>query len=101
MPGELPARYQVITGRTASRALAETLPLRVVDKYVEYKDGLLTTNPYKVSSWECDPPYEGYRSVRLVGEYRALLWIDDDEMTVNVFAIGRRSDIYNPGLAPS
>lgn len=100
MPDEAP-RYRVVTAPTAARALANTLPLRIVEKYLEYKNGDLARNPHRVGSWGLDPPYEGHKSLRLGGEYRAIYWIDDDEMIVNVVAIGRRADIYRPGSAPS
>jgi mRNA-degrading endonuclease RelE of RelBE toxin-antitoxin system len=73
--------------------------MHIVNKFLQYRDHELAANPRRVSSWDLDPPYEGYRSVRLGGQYRAIIEIDDDELTVTVVAIGHRADIYRPGSA--
>ncbi|HST66057.1 MAG TPA: type II toxin-antitoxin system RelE/ParE family toxin [Mycobacteriales bacterium] len=87
-------RYQVRYTRTARRALADELPLHVVDAVLALLDGDLASGPHRVGK-PLRPPLEGTWSARR-GTYRILYEIDDNARVVLVTAIEARADAYRP-----
>lgn len=87
-------RYRVRYTRTARRALADELPLHIVDAVLALLDGDLATRPHRVGK-PLHPPLDGTWSARR-GTYRILYQIDDDQLTVTVTAIEARADAYRP-----
>jgi mRNA-degrading endonuclease RelE of RelBE toxin-antitoxin system len=86
--------YQVELTRTARRALAETLPEKVVHVVVEFMRGPLAENPHRVSK-PLEEPLEGLRSARR-GPYRVIFSIDEQSRVVLVRQIANRDDVYRP-----
>ena len=87
-------RYRVRYTRTARRALADDLPLHIVDAVLALLDGDLATEPHRVGK-PLRPPLDGTWTARR-GTYRSLYEIDDNTRTVTVTAIEPRTDVYRP-----
>jgi mRNA interferase RelE/StbE len=87
-------RYRVRYTRTARRALADALPLHIVDAVLALLDGDLAAEPRRVGK-PLHPPLDGTWSARR-GTYRILYEIDDDTRTVLVTGIEARADAYLP-----
>ena len=87
-------RYRIRYTRTARRALADDLPLHIVDAVLSLLDGDLATTPHRVGK-PLRPPLDGTWTARR-GTYRVLYQIDDSIRTVTVTAIEARADAYRP-----
>ena len=87
-------RYRVRYTRTARRALADELPMHIVDAVLALLDSDLATQPHRVGK-PLRPPLDGTWSTRR-GTYRILYEIDDEARTVLVTAIEARADAYRP-----
>jgi mRNA interferase RelE/StbE len=87
-------RYQIRYTRTARRALADELPLHIVDAVLALLDGDLAIEPHRVGK-PLRPPLDGTWSARR-GTYRILYQIDDAARTVLITAIEARADAYRP-----
>lgn len=84
--------YQVKVAAAAARQLRQ-LPVRVAPALVEFVTSVLPMNPARLSK-PLGGNLEGLRSARR-GDYRVLLWIDDDQETVVVVVrVGHRADVY-------
>jgi mRNA interferase RelE/StbE len=84
------AGYELIVGRPAARAIAETLPEAVSAAVIDFITGSLIENPHRVGR-ELRNELAGIRSARR-GSYRVLYRID--ERTVTVLRIDHRSDVH-------
>jgi len=82
--------YQVKVAAAAARQLRR-LPVRVAPALVEFVTSVLP-NPARLSK-PLGGNLEGLRSARR-GDYRVLLWIDDEQETVVVVRVGHRADVY-------
>ena len=87
-------RYQIRYTRTARRALADELPLHIVDAVLALLDGDLAIEPHRGGK-PLRPPLDGTWSARR-GTYRILYQIDDAARTVLITAIEARADAYRP-----
>jgi mRNA interferase RelE/StbE len=87
-------RYRVRYTRTARRALADELPLHIVDAVLALLDGDLAAEPRRVGK-PLHEPLDGIWTARR-GTYRILYEIDDDGRTVTVTGIEARADAYPP-----
>lgn len=85
------ARYRVEVSAAARRQLHQ-LPERVAAAVVEFITVVLPDNPARLSK-PLTGGLEGLRSARR-GDYRVLLWIDDDHARVLVIRVAHRSDAY-------
>ena len=83
--------YQVKVAAAAARQLRR-LPVRMAPAIVEFVTSVLPMNPARLSK-PLGGNLEGLRSARR-GDYRVLLWIDDDQETVVVVRVGHRADVY-------
>lgn len=82
-----------LTGR-ARRALAEALPLTVVAAVVEFLDGPLAAEPYRVGK-PLQAPLDGRYAARR-GTYRVIYQVDEKTQTVTVEQIAHRRAAYRP-----
>lgn len=80
---------------TAARRQLHRLPDRVALAIVEFITVVLPDNPARLSK-PLTGELEGLRSARR-GDYRVLLWIDEDESTVVVVRVAHRADVYRTG----
>ena len=87
-------RYRVRYTRTARRALADELPLHIVDAVLALLDDDLAAEPHRVGK-PLRPPLDGTWTARR-GTYRILHEVDDNTRTVTVTAIEARADAYLP-----
>jgi mRNA-degrading endonuclease RelE of RelBE toxin-antitoxin system len=87
-------RYRVRYTRTARHALADELPLHIVDAVLALLDGDLATEPPRIGK-PLRSPLDGTWTARR-GTYRILCEIDDDAHTVLITAIEARADAYRP-----
>lgn len=87
-------RYRVRYTRTARRALADELPLHIVDAVLALLDGDLAVEPRRVGK-PLHEPLDGIWTARR-GTYRVLYEIDDDARSVLVTGIEARADAYRP-----
>ncbi len=71
------------------------LPERVAVAIVEFITTVLPENPARLSK-PLTGELEGLRSARR-GDYRVLLWIDEDASTVVIVRVAHRADVYRPG----
>lgn len=85
--------YRLQMARSAARALAETLPEGIATAAVEFVNGPLLDNPYRVGK-RLRPPLDGKWSARR-GQYRVIYQIDDAESTVMVLQVTHRRDTYH------
>ncbi len=79
----------------SARRQVRTLPERVAVAIVEFMTTVLVETPTRLSK-PLTSELEGLRSARR-GDYRMLLWIDDDALTVVVVRVAHRADVYRPG----
>lgn len=86
--------YRLRVSASARRQL-HRLPERAAVAIVEFITTILTENPAR-SSKPLTGELEGLRSARR-GDYRVLLWIDEDESTVVIVRVAHRADVYRPG----
>lgn len=87
-----PKKYTIILSKLARRALAEELPLRIVEAVVAFINGPLAENPYRVGKQLLEPLFPMFSARR--GEYRILYFIDEDQVFVEVVQIEHRSVVY-------
>ncbi len=87
-------RYRIRYAPTARRALADELPLHIVDAVLALLDGDLAAEPHRVGR-PLRPPLDGTRTARR-GTYRIAYEIDDNAHTVLVTAIEARADTHRP-----
>jgi mRNA-degrading endonuclease RelE of RelBE toxin-antitoxin system len=90
--------HEIRLTRPARRALAETLPEKIVHAVVEFMQGPLAENPQRVSK-ALEAPLDGLRSARR-GPYRIVLSVDDQNMVVLIRQIAHRDDVYRPPTEP-
>lgn len=86
--------YRVQVSAPARRQL-HRLPDRVALAIVEFITVVLPDNPARLSK-PLTGQLEGLRSARR-GDYRVLLWIDEDESTVVIVRVAHRADAYRAG----
>jgi len=86
--------YQLHTGPSARRAIAEQLPTGVAFAVAEFITGPLLDNPHRVGKRLIRPPLQGSYSARR-GAYRIIYDIDERTRTVTITAIDYRADIYH------
>ena len=86
--------YRVEVSASARRQL-HRLPERVAVAVVEFITTVLADTPARASK-PLTGGLEGLRSARR-GDYRVLLWIDEDAATVVVVRVAHRADVYRPG----
>jgi mRNA interferase RelE/StbE len=84
--------YQIKLSRTAIRALANDLPMAVVDAVLELMRGDLAEEPKRVGK-PLGGSLVGQWSARR-GVYRILYKIDEDAEQIMVLDIGHRADVY-------
>ncbi len=87
-----PQKYTITLSKLARRALAEELPLRIVEAVVAFINGPLAENPYRVGKQLHEPLFPMFSARR--GEYRILYFIDEDQVFVEVVKIEHRSVVY-------
>ena len=85
-------RYRLVVSPTARRQLAESLPEAVATAAYEFIVGPLLENPQRVGK-RLHPPLADRHSARR-GTYRLIYRIDEDQRTVTVLTVVRRSDAY-------
>lgn len=85
------ALYRLEVSAAARRQLHE-LPDRVAAAVVEFLTVVLPDNPARLSK-PLTGGLEGLRSARR-GDYRVLLWIDEDDRSVVVVRVAHRADAY-------
>ncbi|MBW3648820.1 MAG: type II toxin-antitoxin system RelE/ParE family toxin [Actinobacteria bacterium] len=83
--------YRLEVSAAARRQLHQ-LPERVAAAVVEFITAVLPGNPARLSK-PLTGGLEGLRSARR-GDYRVLLWIDEDDHRVVVVRVAHRSDAY-------
>lgn len=71
-----------------------TLPEKVVTAAINFITGPLSDNPQRVGGL-LTGHLEGARSSRILGAYRILYRVDEDDHRVSVFRIGHRRDVYH------
>lgn len=86
--------YHVQVSASARRQL-QRLPERVAVAIVEFITTTLAENPNRLSK-PLTSELEGLRSARR-GDYRVLLWIDEEASTVVIVRVAHRADVYRPG----
>jgi len=86
--------YRIQVTAPARRQL-DQLPGRIAAAVVEFLTTVLPTNPVRLSK-PLTGEFEGLRSARR-GDYRVLLWIDEDEATVVIVRVAHRADVYRAG----
>lgn len=89
-----PRPYTVRVSAPARRQL-HRLPHRAALAVVEFITVVLPDNPERVSE-PLTGDLDGLRSARR-GDYRVLLWIDEDDSTVVVVRVAHRADAYRGG----
>ncbi len=62
---------------------------------VEFMTTVLVSNPARLST-PLTGELEGLRNARR-GDYRVLLWIDEDASAVVIVRVAHRADAYRPG----
>lgn len=87
-------RHHLVVSASAERQL-ERLPGRVAAAVVEFITTVLRESPARVSK-PLTGDLEGLRSARR-GDYRVLLWIDEETRTVVAVRVAHRADVYRPG----
>lgn len=92
MRSEPACRLQV---SASARRQLHRLPDRVAVAIVEFITTVLAENPARLSK-PLTGEFEGLRSARR-GDYRVLLWIDEDASTVVIVRVAHRADVYRPG----
>lgn len=85
-------RYRVRYTRTARCALADELPLHIVDAVLALLDGDLAVEPHRVGK-PLHEPLDGTWTARR-GTYRILYVIDDHARVVLITGIEARADAY-------
>ncbi len=86
--------YALQVSASARRQL-HGLPERVAVAIVEFITAVLPENPARLSK-PLTGELEGLRSARR-GDYRVLLWIDEDASKVVIVRVAHRADAYRPG----
>ena len=79
----------------SARRQLHRLPDRVAVAIVEFITTVLAENPAGLSK-PLTGEFEGLRSARR-GDYRVLLWIDEDASTVVIVRMAHRADVYRLG----
>jgi mRNA interferase RelE/StbE len=87
-----PTKYAITLSKLARKALAEDLPLRIVEAVMAFIEGPLAENPYRVGKQLNEPLFPMYSARR--GEYRILYFIDQDQVFVEIVKIEHRSVVY-------
>ncbi len=86
------AGYEVRLSRSASRALAEKLPLGVASAIWEFVVDPLADNPRRLGK-PLTGQLVGRHSARR-GSYRVVYVIDDDSRVITVLRIDHRRNVY-------
>lgn len=86
-------QYEPRLAPAARRAIAAKLPSDVAFAAVEFINGPLTENPYRVGK-ELNEPLDGIRSARLMREWRILYTVEEKEQTLTIRDIRHRRDAY-------
>ena len=86
--------YRLQVSPSARRQL-HRLPERAAVAIVEFITTVLAENPARLSN-PLTGEFEGLTSARR-GDYRVLLWIDEDALTVVIVRVAHRADVYRPG----
>lgn len=86
-------QYELILARPARRAISTKLPSDVAFAAINFINGPLGENPYRVGK-ELDEPLAGQYSARLMRDWRILYSIEEKEKTVEVLDIRHRRDAY-------
>lgn len=84
-------RYRVEVSGPARRQLGR-LPARAAVAVAEFLTSALADNPSRLSR-PLRGDLEGLRSARR-GDYRVLLWIDEDTHSVVIVRVAHRADVY-------
>ena len=87
------AGYSVQLSASARRQLHQ-LPERVAIAIIEFTTSVLPENPNRLSK-PLVGELEGLRSARR-GDYRVLLWIDEERLEVIIVRIAHRTSVYRP-----
>lgn len=86
-------KYRVRLAPPAKRAISSKLPPDVAVGAIEFINGPIAENPYRVGK-ELDRPFEGVYSARLMRDWRVLYTIDEKDEIVAVQNIRHRADAY-------
>lgn len=86
-------QYEPRLAPAARRAISTKLPSDVAFAAVEFINGPLGENPYRVGK-ELNEPLDGIYSARLMREWRILYTVEEKEKTVTVRDIRHRRDAY-------
>jgi mRNA interferase RelE/StbE len=87
--------YELVVAASASRAIADHLPEPVAWAAIDFINGPLLSNPYRVGA-PLENELAGLYGHHLA-DYRIVYHIDDENCVVEVLRIGRRADIYGLG----
>ncbi|MGH3631130.1 MAG: type II toxin-antitoxin system RelE family toxin [Sciscionella sp.] len=87
------SRYTIVLARSAQRDLHK-LPLKVGHACLEFLEGAVAENPYRVGK-PLESSWEGHYTARRA-EYRIIYTIDDHRVIVEVVAIAHRAHAYRP-----
>lgn len=90
------AAYRLQVSASARRQL-HRLPERAAVAIVEFMTTVLLENPTQTSK-PLTGELEGLRSARR-GDYRVLLWIEEDTQPVVIVRVAHRAHAYRPGPA--
>jgi mRNA interferase RelE/StbE len=85
-------RFSVRYTRRAIRAITDALPEKIAAAAIEFIEGPLSANPYRLGR-ELMAPYAGYYGARR-GEYRVVYEIFDDIVQIDIVDVAHRRDIY-------
>jgi mRNA-degrading endonuclease RelE of RelBE toxin-antitoxin system len=72
----------------------DRLPAKIAAAVAEFLTVTLPANPTRISK-ALHGDLAGYRSARR-GEYRVLLWLDEDTHAIHVVRVRHRRDAYGP-----
>ena len=84
--------YEVRFTRTARRALAEELPVKVATAAWSLIMGALRDNPQRVGKQLMEPLFPLYSARR--GEYRVMYRILDEVLVIEIVTVAHRRDAY-------
>ena len=84
--------YELIVSASASRAIAEVLPEAAAWAVIEFINGRLLANPWRLGT-PLHGPLEGLHGAH-VGDYRVEYDIDEELRNVEVLRVAHRADIY-------
>ena len=91
-PAGKPEPYEIVIPGPVSRAIREELPEGAAWAVIEFVNGPLLENPYRVGR-ELRGHLKGIHSAH-VGRYRVQYVISDEDRTVTPRRVEPRSDVY-------